>query len=77
MGPGEITNNSTYLLRAFRHPTPQASWNYNLDATQLRALEDVGPEVLAATYYYRQYTLPNVTSPPSVLVPFHLGFYAV
>jgi hypothetical protein len=80
MGPGEKTSNVSVLTRGYRHPTPQAAQPYSLNATQLKAVESTGPEVLATAWYYRSATTPTV--PASVaLAPYqfvlrNIGFYA-
>jgi uncharacterized phage protein gp47/JayE len=53
MGPGEWTSNAGALARGFRHPLPASQWDYFLDATFLRQLEDAGPEVLSASWVSR------------------------
>lgn len=79
MGPGEKTTDANVLPRAFRHPLPQLNWPYSLDATQLRKVEDVGEEVLAAQWQFRSVATPAVpgaiTSPPNILIPNAIGFY--
>ena len=78
-GPGEKTANSTVLTRAFRHPTPQQSWPYSVNATMLRAISDVGDEVLDTSFLYRSTTTPSVpaavSSAPNICVPRYLAFY--
>ena len=91
LGPGEWSTNAGVLQRGFRHPAPTApsSWPYSLDANFLRQITNAGPEVLAASFLYRLATTPNVpttvtvnasqqltSTPPSILVPRNLGFYA-
>lgn len=79
MGPGEKTASATILVRGYRHPVPSLAWPYALNAQQLRAVENVGAEVLAASYLYRSTTTPavaaTITSAPNQLVPRNLGFY--
>lgn len=81
MGPGEKTSNATVLGRAFRHPPPQISWPYSLGASQLKAIESTGDEVLDTDYYYRSATTPTVpgsiNDPPNILVPRNLAFYPI
>lgn len=60
LGPGELTNSPTLVQRAYRHPTPQSTWPYSLDATMLRRIEDAGTEVLAASYISRSTTTPAI-----------------
>jgi uncharacterized phage protein gp47/JayE len=92
LGPGEWTNNPTARVRAFRHPQPLLAWPYSLDANFLRILENSGSEVATAQFIYRQAVAPNVpsgtpsigvtdpftllSSPPGILVPQNIGFYA-
>lgn len=79
MGPGEKSTFADVLARAFRHPPPNTTWPYSLDAPQLRALTDSGTEVLSATYFYRSTTTPAVpgalTDPPNILRPKRIGLY--
>lgn len=79
MGPGEKTANATLLVRSYRHPVPQLEWPYSLDARLLRAISDVGDEVLDSSYSYRSATTPTVpaavTDAPSILTPRHAAFY--
>ena len=79
MGPGEKTSVADILQRAFRHPSPNLTWPASVDASQLRALTDSGPEVLSATYFFRSTTTPAVpgspTSPPNQLIPGRLALY--
>lgn len=81
MGPGEVTSSPTILQRAFRHPLPQLSWPYAMSATQLRALENVGPEVLTATYYSTSASTPGIPggapNTANILVPRNIGFYQI
>jgi len=81
MGPGEKTSNTSVLGRAFRHPPPQLSWPYSLNATQLKAIESTGDEVLDTSYYFRSATSPTVpgaiADAPYILVPRNLGFYPI
>jgi hypothetical protein len=79
MGPGEKTSNPTVLQRAFRHPPPQLAWPYSLGAVQLRAIEEVGAEVLATQWLYPLLAArtPAVHDPPNILVPRHCGFYPI
>jgi len=79
MGPGEKTSNVTVLGRAFRHPPPQLSWPYSMNAQQLKTVEDTGAEVLETDYYFVTATTPTVpisiALPPNQFVPRRLGFY--
>jgi len=81
MGPGEKTSNVTVLGRAFRHPPPQLSWPYTMNAQQLKAVEDTGAEVLETDYYFGGGTVPtvpiNIALPPNQLVPRRIGFYPI
>lgn len=81
MGPGEKTANASVLGRAFRHPPPQATWPYSLDARLLKQIEDSGAEVLDTTYFFRGATTPTVpatiASPPSCFTPRRLGLYPI
>ena len=81
LGPGEKTVNATILQRAARKPSPQLQWPYSLGATQLRALSNVGSEVLDVSYYYRSQTTPGapalITQAPGVLTPRALGWYPI
>ena len=81
MGPGEKTSNVSVLTRGYRHPTPQQSWPSSLNAQQLKAVEDTGPEVLDTSWYYRSATTPNVPASvadaPYILILRNLGFYPI
>ncbi len=90
MGPGEWTINAGAKIRAYRRPLPTQAWPYALGATQLKAIISSGTEVLDASYISRSSTTPNVpatvlatlagglsSSPPSILVPRNIGFYAI
>jgi uncharacterized phage protein gp47/JayE len=81
MGPGErvpVVNQG----RAYRHPVPQNSWPTALNATQLRALSNVGAEVLDVSWLYRGYSVvPAVaaspTAAPNIYTPRNIGFYKI
>jgi uncharacterized phage protein gp47/JayE len=79
MGPGEKSTNASALIRGFRHPTPNLAWPYKLGPTQLRALSNVGPEVLDVSYLSRSNSIPTVpgavTSAPYILTPNNFGLY--
>lgn len=79
MGPGEMSSQPSVLRRSARHPLPSMSFPYSLGATQLRALSDSGPEVLAAQYLGTPTRMtPTVNgSAPRILVPKHFGFYPI
>ncbi len=81
MGPGEKTANASVLTRGYRHPTPQSAWPSSLNATQLKAIEDTGTEVLDTSYYFRSATTPtvpaSVSNPPVVLIPHRIGLYPI
>lgn len=66
MGPGELTSNPTYLQRGYRHPTPQLTWPSSLTAVQLRAIENVGTEVLATQWLYRSQTFAPVPAQTAI-----------
>jgi uncharacterized phage protein gp47/JayE len=79
MGPGEKTADAPTLVRAYRHPPPQQSWPYSLNATVLRKISDVGDEVLDVSWAYRSATIAPVagavTDAPNILTPAFLAFY--
>jgi|WetSurMetagenome_2_1015567.scaffolds.fasta_scaffold01366_16 uncharacterized phage protein gp47/JayE len=80
MGPGEWTGISSMLPRSLRHPLPSQSAPSALGGAQLRAVQDVGAEVLDIAYAYRSQVSPTLPATsgegPHVLVPgIGLGFY--
>jgi hypothetical protein len=79
MGPGEKTTSPGRLERASRHPTPTPNWPYSIGGQQLRAIEDVGDEVLDTQWLYRSLTTPPVPVPtadkPAIFVPGSIGLY--
>ena len=81
MGPGEKSSNAFALARGYRHPLISNSWPSSMNATILKALSNAGPEVLDQSYYFRSTTTPavpgSVASPPAILVPRSIGFYAI
>ncbi len=92
MGPGEKTTNTSALLRGFRHPPPSSAWPYQLGPALLRAVTEVGDEVLSAQFMYRNDgttslegsggvltpAVPGVvTDPPNILVPFNVALYRI
>jgi uncharacterized phage protein gp47/JayE len=81
MGPGEKTSNASVLQRGYRHPPPQISWPYSLNAQQLKAVESSGPEVTLTQWYYRSATTPTVPASvslsPNILIPRRVGFYPI
>lgn len=80
MGPGEKTSNPNVLPRAYRHPIPSLAYPSSLGATQLRAVEDAGDEVLDTAWIYRSTTTPavpgTVNDPSNILVPRNLSLLA-
>jgi uncharacterized phage protein gp47/JayE len=80
MGPGE-KDASFAFNRDFRHPQPSVVWPYSLGGPILRALTNAGPEVFSASFIYQLASTPTVpgtiTSPPNILVPRNVAFYAV
>jgi uncharacterized phage protein gp47/JayE len=81
MGPGEKTTSPGRLERAFRHPTPAPLWPYSLGGQQLRAIEDVGDEVLDTQWLYRSLTTPPVPVPtadkPAIFIAGRIGLYPI
>lgn len=88
MGPGEkVASASGNYARAYRHPLPTLSWPYSLGPVMLRTVTSgnatlpTNAEVLDAQFLYRSTTTPAVpgaiTSPPNILVPRNVGFYAL
>lgn len=81
MGPGEKTSNGAILVRGYRHPLPTQGWNNKLNASILRAITNAGNEVLDVAYSLGSGTTPtvpgSVASPPAIITPRHLGFYAM
>ncbi len=82
MGPGEKTTNTGNLTRGYRHPMPAHSWPYTLGASQLRAITNVGDEVLDVSWISRtSSTAPTVdaavANPPSIFVPRQIAFYKI
>jgi uncharacterized phage protein gp47/JayE len=70
MGPGEKTANASLLTRSFRHPVPQQSWNYRVDANMLRAISNTGPEVLGTEFFSRvAYGSPQIIGSVGALTP--------
>ena len=81
LGPGQWTTDANRLPRAARRPLTSQSWPSDLTATQLRAVSDVGAEVLDVSYLYRSSSTPGVpastSASPKILVPRRLGFYQI
>lgn len=79
MGPGEKSAAPGVLERAFRHPTPTPLWPYSLGGQQLRALEEVGDEVLDTQWLYRSATTPPLPGgagdKPSIFIAGRIGLY--
>jgi hypothetical protein len=79
LGPGQKTNLGGLLPRALRHPYTNTSWPSDINASMLRALSDVGEEVLDVSFKYRTFTTPNIptsiTQGPYILTPQYIGLY--
>jgi uncharacterized phage protein gp47/JayE len=91
MGPGEVTSNTSALVRGFRHPIPANGWPMSLAPHLLNALAKAHEEVLSAQFLYRTAPAhsvltgssgalsPNVpasiSDPPLQFVPKNLAFY--
>jgi uncharacterized phage protein gp47/JayE len=77
MGPGE--KRTPLYGREYRRPVKSIEWLSNLGAPQLRAVSDVGDEVLDVQYLYRSITGAGVpasaTDAPFCVVPQNLGLY--
>jgi uncharacterized phage protein gp47/JayE len=81
MGPGEKTNAAGLLPRALRKPLPNILFPYSLNDVFLKVLTNAGSEVLASSFIYTSQTTPAVpgaiASPPNILTPRNISFYAV
>lgn len=80
MGPGQWTNHPVVLVYAKRYPLVTSANPADFVGTQLRAMTDVGSEVLDAAYLYRSTTALGVpvnttTASPLIQVPFRFGFF--
>lgn len=81
LGPGEKTAQAGLLPRAYRIPRWFKAWDYNLGPKFIKALENVGPDVLDVAWLYQNggTTTPTISAAiadaPSVFIPRHVGFY--
>lgn len=79
LGPGQKTNKSGVLPRAYRRPLTTESWPSDLNDQVLRRLTDNNETILSAEYNYRSVSSPNlpvlITDTPYILVPYNLAFY--
>ncbi len=85
MGPGEWTSHAQVLVRGKRRPLGITSNPYSFGGVQLRAISDVGDEVLDTAYLYRSTTTPAAavavtpgnpaSDPPKILTPRRFGFF--
>lgn len=79
LGPGQKTNLSGVLPRAYRRPLTTESWPSDLNDQVLRRLTDNNDTILSASYNYRSSSSPSlpalITDDPYILVPRNLGFY--
>lgn len=79
LGPGQKTNLSGLLPRAFRRPLTTESWPSDLNDQVLRRLTDNNDTILSAGYNHRSTTTPSlpslITDAPYILVPRNLSFY--
>jgi hypothetical protein len=85
LGPGEKTDQTGLLPRAFREPRAFQSWDYALGPKFLKALVDSGDEVYDAAWGYKNGgslidpllpALPTLISqPPNLFVPYRIAFY--
>lgn len=91
MGPGEKTDNSSALMRGFRHPTPASSWPYSLGPHLLRPVTAI-EEVAAAQFFHRTDGTTTLTGPsgsmspdppatsadaPNIFIPENIAFYRI
>ncbi len=79
LGPGQKTNKSGVLPRAYRRPLTTESWPSDLNDQVLRRLTDNNETILSAEYNYRSASSPSlpilITDDPYILVPYNLAFY--
>jgi hypothetical protein len=81
LGPGEKTNQTGLLPRAYREPRAFQSWDYALGPKFLKALVESGDEVYDAAWGYQNggVTLPSlptlISQPPNLFVPYRIAFY--
>jgi len=79
MGPGEKTDISSLLPRAYRRPLVGDSYPASLNSLFLRRIIDSGEEVFQADYTFRSIITPPVpaliTDAPFQIVPDKIGFY--
>lgn len=69
MGPGEKSTNASALIRGFRHPLPNAAWQYSVGPTMLRAMTNSGTEVFDAQFYLRYDGTTTLTTNTGLLTP--------
>lgn len=79
LGPGQKTNATGLLPRAYRRPLTIESWPSDLNDQLLRRLTDNNDTILSAGYNYRSSATPllpsSITDGPYILVPRNLAFY--
>lgn len=91
MGPGEKTDNSSALIRGFRHPSPASAWPYTLGPHLLRPVTAI-EEVAAAQFFHRTDGTTTLTGPsgsvspqapaasndpPNIFTPENIAFYRI
>lgn len=92
MGPGEKSSNASALVRGFRHPPSSSSWPTSVGPSMLRAVTDVGDEVLEAIFLHRAdgtttktgatglltpQVPGSVSEPPNQFIPKNIAFYRI
>lgn len=79
MGPGQKTNVSGVLPRAYRKPLVGQNWPSDLVSQNLKFFINSGNEVADAIYLYRSVTTPtipaSISQGPWILVPGNLSIY--
>ena len=81
LGPGEITTNASLLPYAYRRPYTSTDWRSDIGPSILKFISNLGAEILDVRYLVASSTSPSiptlVTDGPKILVPRHVGFYAI
>jgi hypothetical protein len=79
LGPGQKTNSTNLLPKAYRRPLVNQSWSSSISPSILKFIENTGDEVLDVQYLYKSINsapvAPSITSGPFILIPLQIGFY--
>lgn len=81
LGPGEKTDQTGLLPRAYRRPRRHVSADYKLGSQFLRALVESATEVQDSEWFYQNGgvttpTLPSsISDPPNIFTPSRIAFY--